>query len=341
MDGAEVASRIGSDPRTAATPVVLLATRRSLEAATTGRRGVASAVAKPVRQVELHEALVRVLAAPVEVPTPAGGVGHRLASQGSTPGDPVTGGDRGRILVVEDNTTNQMVATGLLVKLGYQPEVVCNGRQAVDAVRRNRYDAVLMDCNMPVMDGYEATLAIRVEEGDGRRVPIIAMTAGAMVGDRDRCLTVGMDDYVAKPVKLADLDRALSRWGAARQSPPASAVIDGEQLQILWSLDGGDGNFLSSLVDSFFTSSAQTLPALAAAVEAGDGVTLAQEAHRLKGEAATLGANGLADLCRELEGMDSPLDKAAAADLVARATTEMDRARTMLQAAVHDARVAH
>ncbi|HEX3623329.1 MAG TPA: response regulator [Acidimicrobiales bacterium] len=334
MDGAELAALMAADANLSATRVVLLSTRRALESTASGRTGIAAVVVKPVREAELHDALVRVLSPP-EPDRPAVDDGRPALANGAA-----GHGERGRILVVEDNTTNQMVATGLLAKLGYQPEVVCDGRQAVDAVRRNRYVAVLMDCNMPVMDGYEATRVIRAEEADGPHVPIIAMTAGAMVGDRDRCLSVGMDDYVPKPVKLGDLERALSPWSAAAAGGSAPGEIDGDQLHTLWALDGGDGNFLSSLIDSFVASSAEALPAMAAAVEAGDIVRLAKEAHRFKGEAATLGATGLADLCRELETLDAPLDKAAGTDLVTRAAAEMHRVRARLQAALEDAQVA-
>jgi len=234
------------------------------------------------------------------------------------------------VLVVEDNTTNQMVATGLLSKLGYQPEVVSDGRQAVEAVRRNRYLAVLMDCNMPVMDGFEATLAIRAGEGGAGRVPIVAMTAGAMVGDRDRCLAVGMDDYVSKPVKLAELERALSPWAPVADSPGPPGVIDGDQLDTLRLLDGGDGAFLASLVDSFLASADDAVPTLAAAVEAGDVGALAREAHRFKGEAATLGANGLAVLCGGLESLELPRDRLVASGILARIQVEMSRVRDTL-----------
>jgi PAS domain S-box-containing protein len=335
MDGVEVARRVAAEPALAATRVVLLTTRRSPDPATAASAGIAASVPKPVRHAELHDTLAGLLG-----PTP-----EAKDDSGSRPAPPAAPGDhRGRILVVEDNTTNQMVATGMLAKLGFRPEVVSNGRQAVEAVERNEYVAVLMDCNMPVMDGYQATVAIRAAEalhtatGGGRRVPIVAMTAGAMVGDRDRCLAVGMDDYVSKPVQLVDLDRALSRWSA--RGPAAAAaeeVIDADQLHVLWALDGGDGSFLATLVESFLESAAHALPTLAAAIEAGDVVAVSQEAHRLKGEAATLGASGLAELCRRLEALDSPMDRAAAGVLVADIESEMQRVRATLQATLDEA----
>ncbi len=119
---------------------------------------------------------------------------------------------RGRVLVVEDNPTNQMVAMGLLNRLGFDAEIASDGQQAVDAVAKSQYATVLMDCDMPVMDGYAAAAAIRRQEAAGVHIPIVAMTASAMVGDRERCLAAGMDDYVPKPVRLNELDRVLSLW---------------------------------------------------------------------------------------------------------------------------------
>jgi CheY-like chemotaxis protein len=325
--GTGLAARLRADPALAGTRLLLLTTDRPLDPAAAARAGVEASVAKPVRRADLHDALARLLA-----PSPAPG-----SIMEATPSHrpPAAAAARGRILVVEDNTTNQMVATGLLAKLGYQPEVVCNGRQAVEAVARNHYVAVLMDCNMPVMDGYEATLAIRASEGEAPRLPIIAMTAGAMTGDRDRCLAVGMDDYVSKPVTVADLERALSPYGEAGLRPAGPAAVDGDQMDALRALDGGDGSFLNDLFGSFLASAAQALPRLAAAVAAGDALALAQEAHRFRGEAATLGATGLVDLCRDLESLDSPLDPAAGAALVARTDAELARVAQALRTSLN------
>ncbi|HEV8114818.1 MAG TPA: response regulator [Acidimicrobiales bacterium] len=131
------------------------------------------------------------------------------------------------VLVVDDNPTNQMVATAMLAKLGYVSEVVSDGRQAVVAVARTRYAVVLMDCQMPVMDGYQATHAIRAGEGEGARVPIIARTANALAEDRDRCVASGMDDHLAKPITRASLERALSLWttDAGRSQEPEPTTV--------------------------------------------------------------------------------------------------------------------
>jgi CheY-like chemotaxis protein len=137
-----------------------------------------------------------------------------LAADGRTaisPGDSAEPIFCARVLIVEDNAVNQMVAARLLEKLGCRVDVAANGRQAVEMLELQPYDAIFMDCQMPEMDGFEATREIRRREGLSLHRPIIAMTANAMLGDRERCLDAGMDDYVSKPVRKADLAEALER----------------------------------------------------------------------------------------------------------------------------------
>ncbi|MDP1807324.1 MAG: response regulator, partial [Acidimicrobiales bacterium] len=231
MDGVELARRLTETPELAATKVVLLTTGQTLGPTEVSRLGVAATVAKPVGHVELRETLVRVVTGGSAAGAGAGTGGAVEARP--TPAPKPALATLGRVLIVEDNTTNQMVAMGLLSRVGFDAEVVSNGRQAVEAVAKSNYDAVLMDCNMPVMDGYEATAAIRHMEGDGARVRIIAMTASALAGDRERCLAAGMDDYVAKPVNLRDLQRVLVPEGAGRSTPHPPTALDGRQLESL------------------------------------------------------------------------------------------------------------
>ena len=340
MDGLELAARISGTAGLARTRVLLLTTGRPLDAATGARLGVEASLAKPVLSADLHDALVRLVTSPLAAFAPP--AAPAPAAPGATGDEPAVRprrAARGRVLVVEDNATNQMVAVGLLSRLGFEAEVVSNGQQAVEAVARTTYAAVLMDCNMPVMDGYEATAAIRRHEAGQRRLPIVAMTASALVGDRERCLAAGMDDYVSKPVTLTELDRILSRWRPGDAADPHLEVVDGSQLESLLALDAGDGVFLANLVQSFLASSTQSLAALHAAVEVGDADALAREAHRFKGEASTLGAGRVAALCLQLERLPLPVDLDVAADLVHRAEREMTSVRRFLQATVDAATV--
>ncbi len=329
MTGLEVAARTVATPALASTRIVLLTTGRSVEA--TPATGVGARVSKPVVEHLLHDALVDVLQAPPapSAPPAADPVDRPLAADTARGVSPRS---RGRVLVVEDNFTNQMVATGLLSRLGFNVQVVSDGHQAVEAVAQSQYATVLMDCNMPGMDGYAATVAIRLwERTAGVHVPIVAMTASALVGDRERCLAVGMDDYLSKPVTMSDLDRVLSRWEPAAGPAMTHDPIDGDQLEGLRALDEGDGAFLAGVVESFLASTETSLRELGTAIEAGDAGALARVAHRFKGEASTLGASALAAVCAELESMASPVDQGAARDLLARVAREADRARVRLR----------
>jgi len=168
--------------------------------------GVSACLPKPVRPRRLLEALAGVLEPKTHSP--------RFEEEPVAAVAPaVSPGVRGRVLAADDNAVNKKLITRLLEKAGYIADAVENGREAVESVTRVDYDAVLMDCQMPVMDGFEATRMIRAaESGRGRHVPIIALTASAMESDRERCLAAGMDDYLTKPIKPAELAEVLARW---------------------------------------------------------------------------------------------------------------------------------
>jgi CheY-like chemotaxis protein/HPt (histidine-containing phosphotransfer) domain-containing protein len=233
---------------------------------------------------------------------------------------------RHRILVVEDNEVNQALARAILTKLGYRAEVVGDGRQAVELVPRGAYEAVLMDCQLPILDGFQATAEIRRREGMARRTPIIAMTA-AVLPDRQRCLTAGMDDHIAKPVLLGEVEAVLARWlhGDGRHpdgrwaSRPAAAptgeVLDQRRLAELGGLDPtGNGPALAGrLLESFLARIPLDLADLRTAFDHGDATRVLRVAHRLKGAAATVGSSGMVSLCDQLElrartGTDPPAE---------------------------------
>ncbi len=219
MDGAELAHAVQADPAlTAVRMVVMTSWGRASETRETRRLEGIRILTKPVKQSQLRDAMVAALK-----PEPAGeedaaeaGAGPEAHPETDAPASPV------RILVVEDNPVNQRVALRQLAKLGHpHTDAVANGMEALEALRRRHYDLVLMDCQMPEMDGYEATRHIRETEarhlltrGASAPIPVIAMTAHALQGDREKCLAAGMDDYIAKPIRLDDLKRALQRWSA-------------------------------------------------------------------------------------------------------------------------------
>jgi two-component system, sensor histidine kinase and response regulator len=248
-----------------------------------------------------------------------------------------------RVLLAEDNLINQEVALGLLEELGCQVKVVDNGRAAYEAVASEPFDAVLMDCQMPEVDGLEATQAIRQREaatGDGRHIPIVALTANALMGDRERCLAVGMDDFVSKPFRGDDLWAALLRVrAAAPQTRPsagsgsgggaepggatlpasAEAALDREVIDRLRALGrGGRPGLLERVLALFRDGTPGEIEALAAAIAQGQVEEVRKGAHALKGSSGTLGARELARACLELETAARGGDLASAPALLNR-----------------------
>jgi CheY-like chemotaxis protein/HPt (histidine-containing phosphotransfer) domain-containing protein len=245
---------------------------------------------------------------------------------------------RGRILVAEDNPVNQKVTVRMLERLGFVADVVGTGQEATAAVRRERYDAVLMDGQMPGMDGYEATMRIREFEGFVRRTPVIALTAGAMRADRERCLASGMDDYVAKPMSPEQLEAVLQRWVpkagplaeplAAPVETAAEGPVDWTMVSDLVALTPPD--FLADLLVLFFRDSATALTDLRIAWREDDRASWARVAHKLRGSCATVGARAMMDICRQMEDLDEPSMMASGEPLLESLESEYGTARTLL-----------
>lgn len=314
MDGLALARRLKAESGLADIELIVLTSTMQVNAAEITDAGVREWLMKPVRSSEFYNRLVRLMSTH-EPSVPAAG---------SAQPAPVTDGpSKGRILVVEDNEVNQLVARATVSGLGYAVDVVSNGAEALSATADSRYSAVLMDCHMPVMDGFEATRQIRGRAGTHTRLPIIAMTAGALDGDRERCLAAGMDDYLAKPVDAAALEATLARWVPepeprpvpqpaphslavtgvrAPAAPEATPVLDQDRLAILRDLGPVDGlGLLPEAAAAFRRAVPGRLAALNAAVTDGDGPALASAAHALKGAAANIGAAQVAGTCAELE----------------------------------------
>jgi ligand-binding sensor domain-containing protein/signal transduction histidine kinase/HPt (histidine-containing phosphotransfer) domain-containing protein/ActR/RegA family two-component response regulator len=227
-----------------------------------------------------------------------------------------------RVLVVEDNSVNRDVARGLLESLGCQVDVAADGAEAVAACTVVEYDVVLMDCQMPHLDGYEATRRIRAHEG-ARRTPVIGLTASAMKGDRERCLAAGMDDYLPKPVGPTDLDAVLHRWGGGAQGGPLDPVVFGDLRSF------ASSGFLIEAIDRFLSETPNRIEVLHEARTRGDADFFSRRAHSLRGSAAILGALRLMRLAAQLEerGLTEP-DEAAA--LLQAAELEFETVRAAL-----------
>jgi len=334
MNGMELARRISADPAIPSVPLILLTSGGYVDIETARAAGILASLTKPVHQSQLYNCLVQLVTL-----TPAARPAQ--AATGATAASPPP--RRGHVLLVEDNEINRTVALGVLAKLGYSADVAGNGLEAVDSAARKIYAAVLMDCQMPEMDGYAATRELRRVEGAARHTPIIAMTASALEEDRDRCLAAGMDDYITKPVKLDDLDATLSRWLDPPRSVPPSGQPEPEAQLVQTAIERRldelrgpdpteDGEFLSALIGSFLTEAPAFLAGLAAAVDGDDAAAVEGRAHSLKGAAANLGAARLAALCGELEAAGRSHHLDSAGPLIGRLQAELNQVRNALDA---------
>ena len=238
---------------------------------------------------------------------------------------------RRRILIAEDNPVNQMVARNQLEKLGYRADVVANGLEAVEAARRLPYDLILMDCRMPEMDGYQATREIRKTAGEAKKIPIIALTAHAISGEREKCIRAGMDDYLSKPVQrealrqtvekwlsVADVDRNLNNAASLNEfaAPPVEnkdSAIDFERLR---EISDNDRDLMNEIVELYFQQTREGLNNLKTAAAAGDSEAIYFHAHKCAGGSATVGMKAIVRVFRKLESDSRAGDlRAACADV--------------------------
>ena len=324
MDGLALAREIGR--RAAELPLVLVTSLGRL-APSGALPEIAAHLSKPLKASQLYDALTRVLSQPADA------LPEATPRTGATRTSPL------RILLAEDNTVNQKVALRLLDRLGHTADVASNGLEALEALERQRYDVVLMDVQMPELDGLEATRLICERWPKGVRPYIVAMTANAMAEDREACLAAGMDDYVAKPVRpeaLADALRRALPLAAAGHQEEGAASLDPGALETLKEIGGDD--FVDDLIDVFIADSPDLVTTLRQSIEEGDAPALRRTAHTLKSNGATFGASAFSELCRDLEecARSGRLDGAAV--LAERVETELGRLHTTLATLRADAR---
>jgi two-component system, sensor histidine kinase and response regulator len=302
MDGVGLARAIRGDDRLRELRLVLLSSiGERIDPAVLHDTRIAAALTKPVKQSSLFDCLVDVMSGRASADDDTRGA--------AAPAEAARKTRRGRILVAEDNPINREVATAMLDEIGFEWDVAATGREALDALSRRPYDAVLMDCQMPELDGYEATAELRRREGAGRRTPVIAMTAHALAGDRERCLAAGMDDYLSKPVYLDELRARLDRWTAASTATPEPAAVpapplseavppaDFERLRLVCRSPADQ----ERLVRLFFSQATETMSGLEAAVPAESGDAVRRLSHALAGASANLGFGPLSAALRALE----------------------------------------
>ncbi len=335
VDGLELARRVRSEASYAGLQLLLLSSEQ-VPRQQIADAGIRSSLSKPVRQVELHDALLGVLA-----PRPL-----RAARARSHGADPSLGI---RVLVVEDNPVNQMVATGLLENLGCSVDLADDGVEAVERLSRpHEYAVVFMDCRMPRLDGFDATRQIRAQEPLGQRVPIIAMTASALEGERERCIEAGMDDYLTKPVDAGEVERALRSWAdlpaapaveppATRGPPPEAAavigVLDADRVRILEGLVKDGTSFFERTAASFMGRVGDQLVAIRGSVEQRNANSLLTSAHQLKGSALNLGLPRVAAAAARLESLGTAGRTDGAESMLDELTAEVDVAVSALQQA--------
>ncbi|WP_242058431.1 response regulator [Microcoleus sp. FACHB-SPT15] len=342
MDGLTLAAEIRKQPGYQKLPLIMLTSiGRPDPSYHVAPVDFAAFLTKPIKQSHLFNVVSRVFSGqPIQVkPSRSTTVQSipQLASQFPL-----------RILLAEDNRVNQKVALNLLKQLGYQADLATNGLEVLEALHRQSYDLVLMDVQMPKLDGLETTRRICQELPQEKRPRIIAMTANAMQGDREECLEAGMDDYISKPIRIEVLSKTLSKWqpetGGSEEdrgdmeeksplsSPSSDFSIDTNVLQAFREMVGSDADsVLAEMIDCYLEDAPKLMDAIASAIAQADAMQLRQAAHTLKSSSLTLGATTLANFCRKIEEMSRSGISDYGEDKLQQLEAELERVLDALQ----------
>jgi CheY-like chemotaxis protein/HPt (histidine-containing phosphotransfer) domain-containing protein len=281
----------------------------------TRKLGIASTLSKPFNQDQLYQTLTTALGS--------------SAASGATVMSSLK--RRPRVLVVDDNEINQIAAVRMLEKLGVDSEVAETGIQAIAACQRSNYDLVLMDCEMPEMDGFGATAAIRAAEvqNRSRRLPIVAITANAIRGEREKCLAAGMDEYMAKPIRFEALRQMMAQWSSTFvETLDTTHAVD---FTVLDEIRDIDEMFAKNLIDQFVEEVGSQYPDLHEACSRRDPGAISGLGHRLRGSCLAVGANGMAEICAEIEQAAQLHDFDRCTNLAQLSQREFERVRDVLE----------
>ena len=331
MDGFDLADRVKNEPALSDTTLIMLTSAAEPDESRARELGIAQCLTKPVKQSDLLDAIVHSL--DVAEAEPPAEEAERVRQQ-----PPAL--RTMQVLLAEDSLVNQKVAVRLLELRGHTVTVAGNGREAVTAVKEGaepRFDLVLMDVQMPEMDGYEATAAIRLHErATGRHLPIVAMTANAMKGDRERCLAAGMDGYIAKPIRARELYEIVESITAevdGGHAVPGVAPSSAEPLDRAEALErtGGSVEVLQELVELFFEECPKLMDQIRHAIARGEAPELRRAAHTLKGSVSVFGAEPAREAAWRLESMGREGNLSQAETAWAALENEIERLKPALR----------
>jgi len=326
MDGFAVAEQIGNKYKQQGVKVILLTSAsRPSDIARCRELGISDYLSKPIKQSELFDAIVTAMAE-------HGRKSERYESASAF----IQASKRPlRVLLAEDNPVNQTLAMRILERLGHKVQVANNGKEALGRAQAEQFDVILMDVQMPEMDGLEATAAIRdAEAGTGKHVPIVAMTAHAMKGDREKCLSAGMDEYLSKPIRIDELKQAMSEIEKTRnigRSPEQNPFRAIGQLELLLDSVMGDRALLAEMAELWLADSIKQESQIRTGLDSGDAMMVQRAAHALKGSVGTFQASGAQDAANQLEMFAKDADLDGARKSFERLSTQIDLVRQDLR----------